>query len=101
MSVKKVLVVDDSKTELMFMTDLLQKSGFLVRTAENAEEAMRRLAEDTPDLDEAATEIKHHHYRNYADSRCTAPPRAIGLRFVDFIDSNREPPADDDARLWH
>ncbi len=50
MSVKKVLVVDDSKTELMFMTDLLQKSGFLVRTAENAEEAMRRLAEDTPDL---------------------------------------------------
>ena len=25
---KKILVVDDSKTELMFMTDLLQKNGF-------------------------------------------------------------------------
>ena len=50
MAIKKVLVVDDSKTELMFMTDLLQKSGFAVKTAENAEDAFRRLAEDKPDL---------------------------------------------------
>jgi twitching motility two-component system response regulator PilH len=50
MPIKKVLVVDDSKTELMFMTDLLQKNGFTVKTAENAEEAFRRLAEDKPDL---------------------------------------------------
>ncbi len=50
MSIKKVLVVDDSKTELMFMTDLLQKNGFSVRTAENAEDAFRRLAEEKPDL---------------------------------------------------
>ena len=27
MAIRKVLVVDDSKTELMFMTDLLQKNG--------------------------------------------------------------------------
>ncbi|MBL8372173.1 MAG: response regulator [Burkholderiaceae bacterium] len=47
---KKVLIVDDSKTELMFLTDLLQKQGFLVRTAENGEEALKRLAEDKPDL---------------------------------------------------
>jgi len=50
MPIKKVLVVDDSKTELMFLTDLLQKSGFSVRTAENAEDAFRRLAEEKPDL---------------------------------------------------
>ena len=50
MAIKKVLVVDDSKTELMFMTDLLQKSGFSVKTAENAEDAFRRLAEEKPDL---------------------------------------------------
>jgi twitching motility two-component system response regulator PilH len=50
MAIKKVLVVDDSKTELMFMTDLLQKHGFSVKTAENAEDAFRRLAEDKPDL---------------------------------------------------
>ena len=50
MAIKKVLVVDDSKTELMFMRDLLQKSGFAVKTAENAEDAFRRLAEEKPDL---------------------------------------------------
>ena len=50
MAIKKVLVVDDSKTELMFMTDLLQKNGFAVKTAENAEDAFRRLAEEKPDL---------------------------------------------------
>ena len=50
MAIRKVLVVDDSKTELMFMTDLLQKNGFSVKTAENAEYAFRRLAEEKPDL---------------------------------------------------
>jgi twitching motility two-component system response regulator PilH len=50
MAIRKVLIVDDSKTELMFMTDLLQKKGFTVRTAENAEDAFRRLAEEKPDL---------------------------------------------------
>ena len=34
MAIQKVLVVDDSKTELMFLTDLLQKKGMQVRTAE-------------------------------------------------------------------
>lgn len=50
MAIQKVLVVDDSKTELMFMTDLLQKNGFSVKTAENADDAFRRLAEEKPDL---------------------------------------------------
>ncbi|MGA0569946.1 response regulator [Variovorax sp. VNK109] len=50
MSIQKVLVVDDSKTELMYLTDLLQKNGMSVRTAENAEDALRRLGEDKPDL---------------------------------------------------
>ena len=50
MAINKVLVVDDSKTELMFMTDLLVKNGFTVKTAENAEDAFRRLAEDKPEL---------------------------------------------------
>ena len=50
MAIKKVLVVDDSKTELMFLTDLLVKNGFSVKTAENAEDAFRRLAEDKPEL---------------------------------------------------
>jgi twitching motility two-component system response regulator PilH len=50
MSIQKILIVDDSKTELYALSELLTKRGFLVRTAENGEEAMRRLAEDKPDL---------------------------------------------------
>jgi twitching motility two-component system response regulator PilH len=50
MPIRKVLIVDDSKTELMFLTDLLQKNGFAVKTAEDADDAFRRLAEEKPDL---------------------------------------------------
>jgi twitching motility two-component system response regulator PilH len=50
MPIHKVLVVDDSKTELLFLSDLLQKNGFSVKTAENADDAMRRLEEEQPDL---------------------------------------------------
>lgn len=48
--ISKVLIVDDSKTETMFLTDLLQRNGYAVRSAGNAEEAMRRLQEERPDL---------------------------------------------------
>lgn len=50
MPIHKILVVDDSKTELYHLKDLLRRSGYSVRTAENGDEAMRRLAEETPDL---------------------------------------------------
>jgi twitching motility two-component system response regulator PilH len=50
MTIKKILLVDDSKTELHHLSDLLGKRGYSVRTAENGDEAMRRLAEDKPDL---------------------------------------------------
>ena len=50
MAIHKVLVVDDSKTELLYLTELLSKNGFSVKTAENAEDAFRRLAEEKPEL---------------------------------------------------
>jgi len=50
MPIQKVLVVDDSKTELLYIGDILRKNGLQFRTAENAEEAMKRLAEEKPDL---------------------------------------------------
>jgi twitching motility two-component system response regulator PilH len=50
MSIKKILVVDDSKTELMVLSDLLGENGYTVRAAENAEEAFRRLSEEKPEL---------------------------------------------------
>jgi twitching motility two-component system response regulator PilH len=50
MAIHKILLVDDSKTELHHMSEVLGKRGYKVRTAENADEALRRLDEDTPDL---------------------------------------------------
>ncbi|MDQ6684419.1 MAG: response regulator [Pseudomonadota bacterium] len=47
---QKILLVDDSKTELHHLSELLGKRGFAVRQAENGEEAMKRLGEDKPDL---------------------------------------------------
>jgi twitching motility two-component system response regulator PilH len=50
MAIKKILLVDDSKTELHHLSDLLARRGYSVRTAENGDEAMKRLGEDKPDL---------------------------------------------------
>ncbi len=50
MGIKKILLIDDSKTELMYLTNLLGKRGFSVKTAENAADAFRRLAEEKPEL---------------------------------------------------
>jgi twitching motility two-component system response regulator PilH len=50
MPIKKVLIVDDSKTELMVLSDLLHRHGYEVHTADCAEEAFKRLAERKPDL---------------------------------------------------
>jgi twitching motility two-component system response regulator PilH len=50
MTIRKILVVDDSKTELHHITGILGKRGYSVRTAQNGEEALRRLDEEKPDL---------------------------------------------------
>ncbi len=50
MPIQKILVVDDSKTELHHLCDILGRHGFAVRTAENGDDALRRLAEERPDL---------------------------------------------------
>lgn len=50
MTIHSILLVDDSKTELHFLTDVLVRNGFRVRTAQNGDEALRRIAEEKPDL---------------------------------------------------
>jgi twitching motility two-component system response regulator PilH len=50
MPIQKILLVDDSKTELHVLSDLLTKKGYKVRTAENGDEALKRLQEEKPDL---------------------------------------------------
>jgi CheY-like chemotaxis protein len=49
MAIQKILVVDDSKTELHHLSECCS-SAASVRTAENGDEALRRLAEEKPDL---------------------------------------------------
>lgn len=50
MTIQRVLIVDDSKTERMFLADFLCSQGMTVRTAENAEQAFLALKEEKPDL---------------------------------------------------
>ena len=50
MAIQNILIVDDSKTETMFLAELLQKNGYVVQSAENAEAAMACLLQNRPDL---------------------------------------------------
>jgi twitching motility two-component system response regulator PilH len=50
MAIHSVLVVDDSRTEQMYLTNLLQKAGMTVRSASNAEDTMLCLSQEKPDL---------------------------------------------------
>jgi twitching motility two-component system response regulator PilH len=50
MPVKKVLIVDDSPTERLFLTELLTRQGFVVTTAESAEDALAKVKQVAPDL---------------------------------------------------
>ena len=50
MTIHNILVVDDSKTELLYISSILKQQGYVVRTAENADETFLRLKEGVPDL---------------------------------------------------
>ncbi|HOB65232.1 response regulator [Ottowia sp.] len=50
MPIRNVLVVDDSKTELMYLSDMLKRAGYAVATAESGDDALRRLEQLKPDL---------------------------------------------------
>jgi twitching motility two-component system response regulator PilH len=50
MAVTKVLIVDDSRTETMYLTEILQQAGYSVSSAEGAEQAMHLMAKERPEL---------------------------------------------------
>jgi twitching motility two-component system response regulator PilH len=50
MTIKKILIVDDSPTERHFLGELLSKNGFQIITLESGEEAVARTKEIMPDL---------------------------------------------------
>lgn len=50
MSIRTILVVDDSPTALLYLTDILRKNGYEVLTASSGEEAVAKAKSDKPDL---------------------------------------------------
>ena len=50
MSVKKILVIDDSPTERHFLTEILSKNNYQVITAVNGEEGVEKARKELPDL---------------------------------------------------
>lgn len=50
MSIKKILVVDDSPTERFALTEILAANGYQVVTAENGEDAVIKSKLEHPDL---------------------------------------------------
>jgi twitching motility two-component system response regulator PilH len=50
MSIQKILIVDDSPTEALFMSDMLGKNGFKVSVAANSEQAFTKLEAEPFDL---------------------------------------------------
>ncbi|HUS31310.1 MAG TPA: hypothetical protein VMZ53_22520 [Kofleriaceae bacterium] len=52
--------------------------------------------QETPAMDEivARAEVKHHHYLNFTGGNDAASSRAIGLRFIEFIDPGDRVEAD-------
>jgi hypothetical protein len=52
-----------------------------------------------PGIDElmVRAEVKHHHYLNFTGGNDAASARAIGLRFLEFIDPDERIPPD----RWH
>jgi len=50
MMIKHILIVDDSKTEAMITTKLLQDRGYQIKNAINADDALIQLKKEKPDL---------------------------------------------------
>ena len=50
MPIRSVLIVDDSKTVLLVLSEMLKGAGYTVSTAESAEDAQAQLERARPDL---------------------------------------------------
>lgn len=50
MPIKNILVVDDSPTERLYLSEILIRNGYAVAAASGAEEALARVRANLPDL---------------------------------------------------
>lgn len=89
MPVEKILLVDDSRTELHYLSELLRRNGFAVRTAESGDEALRRLAEERPDL--VLMDVVMPGKNGFQLTRTiTRDPRYAGLPVILCTSKNQE-----------
>lgn len=50
MTIKKILVVDDSATDRLYLSEMLQKAGFEISTAEDGQDCLDKINISMPDL---------------------------------------------------
>ena len=50
MAIHNILVVDDSATDRFILTEILEKAGYAVSTAENGEDCLAKVDLNMPDL---------------------------------------------------
>lgn len=50
MAIQKILVVDDSATDRLYLTEILENNGFDVVTATSGEESLQLAESESPDL---------------------------------------------------
>ena len=50
MAMNKILVVDDSETDRLYLTTILEAAGFEVSTVESGDECLVKVKENMPDL---------------------------------------------------
>jgi twitching motility two-component system response regulator PilH len=89
MPVQKILVVDDSKTELHYLSELLGRHGYTVRTADSGDEALRSIADDRPDL--ILMDVVMPGQNGFQLTRTiTRDPRYAGLPVIMCTSKNQE-----------
>lgn len=89
MAIHKILLVDDSKTDLHQLSTLLGARGYEVSTAENGDEALRRLHDDRPDL--ILMDVVMPGQNGFQLTRTiTRDPRYAGLPVIMCTSKNQE-----------
>ena len=89
MAIHKILLVDDSKTDLHQLSTQLGERGFVVTTAENGDEAMRQLNDDRPDL--ILMDVVMPGQNGFQLTRTiTRDPRYAGLPVIMCTSKNQE-----------
>ena len=89
MTIKKILVVDDSQLELLLLTELLQERGFIVRSAIDGNEAMKKLKEELPDL--ILMDVVLPGDNGFQLTRCiTRTPEYAGIPVIMCTGKNQE-----------